>query len=128
MTAAARTQAAATSIRGWLCTQPNNNKHAFQITHTAYSLLLKSDRFRSPACLRTQLTKNGMGQQEFVTAEGLRRDGRRAKELRRIKCQVGVLQSADGSAMFEMGNTQVCRQPGVAFSSCQAGLDVLSIL
>jgi exosome complex component RRP41 len=49
-----------------------------------------------------------MGQQEFVTAEGLRRDGRRAKELRRIKCQVGVLGSADGSAMFEMGNTQVC--------------------
>lgn len=48
-----------------------------------------------------------MGQQEFVTAEGLRRDGRRAKELRRIKCQVGVLASADGSAMFEMGNTQV---------------------
>jgi exosome complex component RRP41 len=48
-----------------------------------------------------------MGQQEFVTAEGLRRDGRRAKELRRIKCHVGVLGSADGSAMFEMGNTQV---------------------
>jgi hypothetical protein len=48
-----------------------------------------------------------MGQKEFVTAEGLRRDGRRAKELRRIKCQVGVLQSADGSAMFEVGNTQV---------------------
>uniref|UniRef100_A0A383VD35 Uncharacterized protein n=1 Tax=Tetradesmus obliquus TaxID=3088 RepID=A0A383VD35_TETOB len=48
-----------------------------------------------------------MGQKEFITSEGLRRDGRRAKELRRIKCQVGVLQDADGSAMFEMGNTQV---------------------
>eukprot|EP00878_Enallax_costatus_P043616 GHUV01051645.1.p1 GENE.GHUV01051645.1~~GHUV01051645.1.p1 ORF type:complete len:105 (+),score=9.57 GHUV01051645.1:500-814(+) len=48
-----------------------------------------------------------MGQQEFVTSEGLRRDGRRAKELRRIRCQVGVLGDADGSAMFEMGNTQV---------------------
>jgi exosome complex component RRP41 len=48
-----------------------------------------------------------MGQKEFITTEGLRRDGRRAKELRRIKCQVGVLQDADGSAMFEMGNTQV---------------------
>lgn len=47
-----------------------------------------------------------MGQKEFITTEGLRRDGRRAKELRRIKCQVGVLQDADGSAMFEMGNTQ----------------------
>lgn len=48
-----------------------------------------------------------MGQKEFITSEGLRRDGRRAKELRRIRCQVGVLQDADGSAMFEMGNTQV---------------------
>jgi exosome complex component RRP41 len=48
-----------------------------------------------------------MGQQEFVTAEGLRRDGRRPKELRRIKAAVGVLGDADGSAMFEMGNTQV---------------------
>ncbi|KAF8057927.1 Serine/threonine-protein phosphatase PP1 isozyme 1 [Scenedesmus sp. PABB004] len=46
-------------------------------------------------------------QKEFITSEGLRRDGRRAKELRRIKCAVGVLASADGSAMFEMGNTQV---------------------
>jgi ribonuclease PH len=48
-----------------------------------------------------------MGQQEFITSEGLRRDGRRSQELRRIKCQVGVLGAADGSAMFEMGNTQV---------------------
>lgn len=48
-----------------------------------------------------------MGQQEFITPEGLRRDGRRANELRRIRCQVSVLQNADGSAMFQMGNTQV---------------------
>lgn len=47
-----------------------------------------------------------MGKQEFITSDGLRQDGRRAKELRRISCQVGVLQDADGSAMFEMGNTQ----------------------
>lgn len=48
-----------------------------------------------------------MGQTEFVSPEGLRRDGRRAGELRRIRCQIGVLSDADGSAMFEMGNTQV---------------------
>lgn len=30
------------------------------------------------------------------------------QELRNIKSQIGVLASADGSAMFQMGNTQVC--------------------
>jgi exosome complex component RRP41 len=47
-----------------------------------------------------------MVQKDFITSDGLRRDGRRPKELRRIRCQVDVLQNADGSAMFEMGNTQ----------------------
>ncbi|KAL6756870.1 ribosomal protein S5 domain 2-type protein [Haematococcus lacustris] len=44
---------------------------------------------------------------EFVSPEGLRQDGRRPKELRRLACQLDVLQSADGSAIFEMGNTKV---------------------
>lgn len=48
-----------------------------------------------------------MGKRDFLDDDGLRRDGRRAPEVRRIRCQVGVLQDADGSAMFEMGNTQV---------------------
>jgi len=67
-----------------------------------------------------------MGQQEFVTAEGLRRDGRRAKELRRIKCQVGVLQSADGSAMFEMGNTQVCGY-GLSYMMLAADMHIVCV-
>ncbi len=33
---------------------------------------------------------------------------RRPKELRQLKAELGVLASADGSAMFEMGNTKVC--------------------
>lgn len=45
---------------------------------------------------------------EFVSPEGLRLDGRRPNELRQIKAELGVLQSADGSAIFEMGNTKVC--------------------
>ncbi|KAI8477233.1 MAG: ribosomal protein S5 domain 2-type protein [Monoraphidium minutum] len=47
-----------------------------------------------------------MGRKEFIS-DGLRLDGRRPKELRHMKAQIGVLQSADGSAMFQMGNTQV---------------------
>lgn len=44
---------------------------------------------------------------EFVSPEGLRIDGRRPRELRRISCQLDVLTNADGSAIFEMGNTKV---------------------
>ncbi|GIL81470.1 hypothetical protein Vretimale_1022 [Volvox reticuliferus] len=44
---------------------------------------------------------------EYVSPEGLRLDGRRPRELRRINCQLDVLSSADGSAIFEMGNTKV---------------------
>lgn len=52
---------------------------------------------------------------EFISTSGLRLDGRRPKELRQLKCELGVLQSADGSAMFSMGNTVVsgaCLQAG----------------
>jgi exosome complex component RRP41 len=47
-----------------------------------------------------------MGRQEFVS-DGLRRDGRRPHELRRVAATIGVLAGADGSAVFQMGNTQV---------------------
>ena len=44
---------------------------------------------------------------EYVSPEGLRQDGRRAQELRQLKCEIGLLNKADGSATFEMGNTKV---------------------
>ncbi|GBG88023.1 hypothetical protein CBR_g46394 [Chara braunii] len=44
---------------------------------------------------------------EYVSPEGLRLDGRRPPELRQLRCEVGVLESADGSACFQMGNTKV---------------------
>ena len=44
---------------------------------------------------------------EFLSSEGLRLDGRRPSELRRIRCRVGVFTSAHGSAYFEQGNTKV---------------------
>ena len=39
--------------------------------------------------------------------QGFRQDGRRCDELRRIDCKLGVLPQADGSAVFEIGNTKV---------------------
>jgi len=48
-----------------------------------------------------------MSKLEYVSPEGLRLDGRRAKELRRIKCSLGSLAGADGSAYFQQGNTKV---------------------
>ncbi|BAT07056.1 exosome complex component RRP41 homolog [Oryza sativa Japonica Group] len=38
---------------------------------------------------------------------GFRVDGRRPNEMRQLKGEVGVVARADGSALFEMGNTRV---------------------
>jgi exosome complex component RRP41 len=48
-----------------------------------------------------------MSRSEFVSAEGLRLDGRRPNELRRIRCRLGILTRAHGSAYYEQGNTKV---------------------
>jgi exosome complex component RRP41 len=44
---------------------------------------------------------------EYVSPEGLRLDGRRPHEMRHMHAVVGVVPSADGSALFHMGNTKV---------------------
>lgn len=44
---------------------------------------------------------------EYVSLEGLRLDGRRPRETRQMRCQMSVLPNADGSALFEAGNTKV---------------------
>jgi len=44
---------------------------------------------------------------ELLTDQGLRSDGRRHGELRRIRCRLGVFGQADGSAYLEQGNTKV---------------------
>ena len=57
---------------------------------------------------------------EYVSLEGLRLDGRRPKETRRMRCELTALPGTDGSAIFELGNTKVlaavhgpreCRRP-----------------
>jgi exosome complex component RRP41 len=48
---------------------------------------------------------------EFINPEGLRIDGRRPKELRRLKCELGTLANANGSASFEIGHTKVSTLP-----------------
>ncbi|XP_057533675.1 exosome complex component RRP41 homolog [Amaranthus tricolor] len=44
---------------------------------------------------------------EFISPEGLRLDGRRPLEMRQLRAEIGVVSKADGSAVFEMGNTKV---------------------
>ncbi len=44
---------------------------------------------------------------ELLSDHGLRLDGRRAEELRRLRCRVGIFGQADGSAYLEQGNTKV---------------------
>lgn len=43
----------------------------------------------------------------YVNDEGLRRDGRRQGELRRLNFECGVLPTADGSAVVQIGQTRV---------------------
>ena len=47
------------------------------------------------------------GRLDYISPEGLRLDGRRAGELRKISCRVGVLSNAHGSAYYEQGNTKI---------------------
>ncbi|BFH73503.1 exosome complex exonuclease Rrp41 [Sulfurisphaera javensis] len=44
---------------------------------------------------------------KLILDNGLRLDGRRPDEMRPIRIELGVLKNADGSAIFEMGNTKV---------------------
>merc|ERR1712137_420300 len=48
-----------------------------------------------------------MGKDELISEEGLRIDGRRAEELRNIKCKLSVAPDADGSAFYQQGHTEV---------------------
>lgn len=53
-----------------------------------------------------------------VSPEGLRLDGRRACELRRLRCSLGVLPDADGSALLCAGGT---RALAAAYGPREAG-------
>ena len=44
---------------------------------------------------------------QIISPEGLRIDGRRPFELRRIKCELSPIEEADGSCLFSMGNSKV---------------------
>lgn len=47
------------------------------------------------------------GKKELLSKIGLRLDGRRPNELRRIRCKLGVFTEPDGSAYIEQGLTKV---------------------
>lgn len=48
-----------------------------------------------------------MSGNNLLSDQGLRLDGRRPHELRRIRCKLGVFEQPDGSAYLEQGNTKV---------------------
>ena len=48
-----------------------------------------------------------MAGMELLSDQGFRIDGRKADELRRIICSLGLFEQADGSAYIEQGNTKV---------------------
>ena len=48
-----------------------------------------------------------MSRSEVLSPEGLRLDGRRPGEIRRLRCQLSAEPKADGSAYLEQGNTKV---------------------
>lgn len=48
-----------------------------------------------------------MSKVEYLSREGLRIDGRRAAEIRKISARIGDFESASGSAYIEHGNTKV---------------------
>lgn len=51
--------------------------------------------------------RGGAGGLEYISLDGLRIDGRRPGEVRKIRCQMGALTRSDGSAYYEQGNTRV---------------------
>lgn len=51
--------------------------------------------------------RGGVGGLEYISLDGLRLDGRRPPEVRKIRCALGALSRADGSAYYEQGNTRV---------------------
>ncbi|XP_021916028.1 exosome complex component RRP41 isoform X2 [Zootermopsis nevadensis] len=48
-----------------------------------------------------------MAGMHLLSDQGLRLDGRRANELRQIRCKLGVFSQPDGSAYLEQGNTKI---------------------
>lgn len=59
---------------------------------------------------------------ELLSDQGLRIDGRRPNELRRINCKLGVSTQPDGSSYLEQGNTKVL---AAVYGPHQVSLDFL---
>ncbi|CAI5731852.1 unnamed protein product [Hyaloperonospora brassicae] len=49
----------------------------------------------------------GLSGGEFISVAGLRADGRRSHEVRRIRTRFGLFSRVDGSSYYEQGNTKV---------------------
>ena len=102
-------------LRAPLCASVNDNE--------TFPLGRFPRRLRRPLavyCAVPQAVHRSGRVMEYVSLEGLRLDGRRPKETRRMRCELTALPGSDGSAVFELGNTKVlaavhgpheCRRP-----------------
>ena len=57
--------------------------------------------------LQEEVRCGGVMSKDILDFAGLRLDGRRANEIRKMQCDVGVREQADGSACVEQGNTKI---------------------
>lgn len=78
--------------------------NSWRVNHQDISLPLVVKTVTEAVFLRILVLLQEM---EYVSPEGLRIDGRRPMEMRKLQAEIGVVAKADGSAVFEMGNTKV---------------------
>lgn len=99
----------------FFCHFPNNNGKTFS---------LKLGIHDSAVYLSVCLFQSRL---ELITPEGLRVDGRRANELRKITAKTSVFSQADGSAYIEQGNTKCLAavygpREVIYFCTCMTGI------
>ena len=105
-------------LRARLCASASENEKTFIPYRTVSKKT--TPRWYPVYCAGPQAGHRAGRVMEYVSLEGLRLDGRRPKETRRMRCELTALPGSDGSAVFELGNTKVlaavhgpheCRRP-----------------
>jgi len=107
------------SIASFVASQPEVNKsHAVRGQHVCVTIFTRPPWARSlplgllPPPHHSDHRKVTSASEininmDLLSEQGLRLDGRRADELRNIRCKLGVFSQPDGSAYLEQGNTKV---------------------
>lgn len=89
-------------------TPPHNNyeyQHATTTTHPIMTMSMSSSKKAGNVGALTG--GGGASGGEHISVAGLRVDGRRCDEVRRVRSRFGLFSRVDGSAYLEQGNTKV---------------------